>query len=95
LPDDPIGARARLRQTQSFAKLASDASLSFTVTSAFIETTDLNEVLSLPCPAVHAAGPLCDLVKGELFLDVVAFTVPAAPEILPFDTFFMSPVAPQ
>jgi hypothetical protein len=30
----------------------------------------------------------CDLVKGELFLDVQAFTVPAAPDIIPFDKFF-------
>ena len=30
----------------------------------------------------------CDLVKGELFFDVQAFTVPAAPDIIPFDTFF-------
>ncbi|HEY6696950.1 MAG TPA: hypothetical protein VIZ67_01915 [Acidimicrobiales bacterium] len=31
---------------------------------------------------------LCDLVKGELYLNVHAFTVPAAPDITPFDSFF-------
>ena len=65
------------------------ASLSFTVTAAFIETTDLNACLG---PAVARpstpSGLFCDLVKGELFLDVQAFTVPAAPDIIPFDTFF-------
>jgi uncharacterized delta-60 repeat protein len=88
LPDDPIGGRAQLRQTQSFIKRAADASLSFTVSAAFIETTDLNAVLGRRCPPAHADGLLCDLIKGELFLDVEAFTVPAAPDIIPFDTFF-------
>ena len=37
-----VGSRCWLRQTQTFAKLVPDASLSFTITSAFIETTDLN-----------------------------------------------------
>lgn len=40
LPEDPIGGRAVLRQTQSLRKLASDASMSFTLSAAFIETTD-------------------------------------------------------
>jgi uncharacterized delta-60 repeat protein len=88
LPEAPIGGRSRLRQTQSFHKRAPDASLSFTVSAAFIETTDLNGFPGRRCPPVHADGLLCDLVKGELFLDVQAFTVPAAPDIIPFDTFF-------
>jgi uncharacterized delta-60 repeat protein len=91
LPEAPIGGRSRLHQTQSFHKRAPDASLSFTVSAAFIETTDLNGFPGRPCPPVHADGLLCDLVKGELFLDVQAFTVPAAPDIIPFNTFF--PVA--
>jgi uncharacterized delta-60 repeat protein len=85
---DPIGGRSQLRQTQSFHKRAPDASLSFTVSAAFIETTDLNAVLGRRCPPVHADGLLCDLVKGELLLDVQAFTVPAAPDIIPFHRFF-------
>ena len=88
LPEDPIGGRSQLRQTQSFIKRDPDASLSFTVSAAFIETTDGNGGLHRICPPEHADGLFCDLVKGELFLDVQAFTVPAAPDIIPFDTFF-------
>ncbi|HEY6699136.1 MAG TPA: Calx-beta domain-containing protein, partial [Acidimicrobiales bacterium] len=88
LPEDPIGGRSQLRQTQSFIKRTADASLTFTVSAAFIETTDLNAFLGRSCPPAHADGLFCDLVKGELFLDVQAFTVPAAPDIIPFDTFF-------
>jgi uncharacterized delta-60 repeat protein len=88
LPEDPIGGRSQLRQTRSFIKRELDASLSFTLTAAFIETTDLNASLGRLCPPAHADGLFCDLVKGELFLDVQAFTVPAAPDIIPFDTFF-------
>ena len=87
-PTDPIGSRAELRQTQSFIKRAADASFSFTVSQAFVETTDRNGVLGRVCPPEHSDGLLCDLVKGELFLDVQAFTVPASPDIEPFDTFF-------
>ena len=88
LPEDPIGGRSRLTQTRSFIKRELDASLSFTLTAAFIETTDGNAILNRSCPPQHADGLFCDLVKGELFLDVRAFTVPAAPDIIPFDTFF-------
>jgi uncharacterized delta-60 repeat protein len=88
LPEDPIGGRSHLRQTQSFIKRAPDASLSFTISAAFIETVDLNGSLGRLCPAIHEVGLFCDLVKGELLLDVAAFTVPAAPDIIPFNTFF-------
>ena len=88
LPEDPIGGRSRLTQTRSFIKRDPDASLSFTLTAAFIETTDGNAILNRSCPPQHADGLFCDLVKGELFLDVQAFTVPAAPDIIPFDRFF-------
>jgi hypothetical protein len=81
LPEDPIGGRSQLRQTQSFHKLSPDASLSFTVSAAFIETTDRNAALARRRVVLRP-------VKGELFLDVQAFTVPAAPDIIPFDTFF-------
>ena len=50
LPDDPIGGRAQLRQTQSFIKRDFGASLSFTVSAAFIETTDLNAVAGPAVP---------------------------------------------
>lgn len=88
VPENPIGGRSQLRQTQSFIKRAPDASLSFTLSAAFIETTDLNAFLARRCPPAHADGLFCDLVKGDLFVDVQAFTVPAAPDIIPFDTFF-------
>ena len=88
VPEDPIGGRSQLRQTQSFIKRTPDASLTFTLSAAFIETTDLNASLGRRCPPAHADGLFCDLVKGELFLDVQAFTVPAAPDIIPFDIFF-------
>lgn len=58
------------------------------MSAAFIETTDSNAILHRICPPEHANGLFCDLVKGDLFLDVEAFTVPAAPDIIPFDTFF-------
>ena len=57
-------------ETQSFIKRAPDASLSFRLSTAFIETTDLNAVLGRRCPPVHADGLFCDLVKGDLFLMV-------------------------
>jgi len=87
-PDAPIGSISQLRLTQSFIKRTDDASLSFTLSAAFIETTDLNAVLARECPPVHRYGLLCDLIKGELFLDVAAFTVPPAPDITPFNVFF-------
>ena len=88
LVNDPIGGLSTLRQTQSFIKRAPDASLKFTLTTAFIDTTDLNGILARPCPEVHEQGLLCDLIKGEIYLDVQAFTVPAAPNITPFNVFF-------
>ena len=87
-PDAPIGSISQLRLTQSFIKRTDDASLSFTLSAAFIETTDLNAVLARECPPVHRYGLLCDLIKGELFLNVAAFTVPPAPDIIPFNVFF-------
>ena len=89
-----IGSRCWLRQTQSFSKLVPDASLSFTITSAFVETTDINSPDRVPgCPPeVADDGPFCDVLKGELHLDVHAFTVPAdtdpGSDTLPFGTFF-------
>jgi hypothetical protein len=49
LPEAPIGGISELHQTQSFIKRAPDASLSFTVSAAFIETTDRNAVLGRRC----------------------------------------------
>jgi uncharacterized delta-60 repeat protein len=88
LPDAPIGSISQLRLTQSFIKRTEDASLSFTLSAAFIETTDLNAVLTRECPPGHSYGLVCDLIKGELSLNIAAFTVPPAPDIIPFNVFF-------
>jgi uncharacterized delta-60 repeat protein len=88
LPDAPIGSVSTLRLTQSFIKRSDDASLSFTLSAAFIETTDLNAGLARECPAGHSYGLVCDLIKGELFVNVAAFTVPPPPDVIPFDVFF-------
>lgn len=88
LPDDPVGSSALLEQTQTFIKRTPDASLSFTLSAAFIETTDHNGLHFRGCPPAHVDGLTCDLVKGELRFEVQAFTVPAAPNVLPFNTFF-------
>jgi uncharacterized delta-60 repeat protein len=87
-PQEPIGGQADLKQTQSFIKRTEDATLSITLSAAFIETTDLNDVLLRTCPEIHEDGLRCDLIKGQVFFDVEAFTVPPAPDIIPFETFF-------
>ena len=76
LPDAPIGSVSTLRLTQSFIKRSDDASLSLTLSAALIETTDLNAFLARECPAGHSYGLVCDLIKGELYVNVAAFTVP-------------------
>ena len=86
--DAPIGSVSKLRLTQSFIKRSDDASLSFTLSAAFIETTDLNASLARVCPPGHRYDLLCDLIKGELFVNVAAFTVPPPPDVTPFDVFF-------
>ena len=90
--EDPIGRISDLIQTQSFEKLAPDASLSFTVSAAFIETSDHGAGNAgeegFPCPEVHQDGLRCDLIKGHLDFEVEAFTVPPPPDIEPFNRFF-------
>lgn len=74
VPNAPIGAITRLKQTQSFIKQTEDASLKFTLSLAGIVADDNNAVLGRSCPPVHAQGLLCELIKGELRLDVRADT---------------------
>ena len=57
LPEDPLGGRSQLRQTQSFIKRDPGASLSFTVSAAFIETTDGNGGLRICPPRTGTAMP--------------------------------------
>ncbi len=60
---------------QTFVKNAADATYKFTLTRAFVEVADGNSILSRRCPEgrdlLRAA---CDLIKGEVSLDVQAFT---------------------
>jgi uncharacterized delta-60 repeat protein len=85
-PEGSIGSQIEFRQTQTFRKLTDDATLSFTVTDAFLETIDANAVLGRLCPPSFRHGLECDLMKAEIILQVEAFTVPASVE--PFDVFF-------
>jgi len=88
LPDSTIGTEIVFTQTQSYIKRDPDATLSFFVTNAFMETSDLNGVLGRECPTVHQIGLLCDAISAQVFLQVEAFTVPAAP-FTTFDYFYL------
>ena len=62
-------------QYQTFTKNATNATYRFTLTDAFIEVFDGNSILSRRCPAGRdMLGAACDLIKGEVSLDVHAFT---------------------
>jgi hypothetical protein len=58
----------RRSKIQPRVKLVPDASLSFTITAAFIETTDHNSPNRDCPPQVPDDGPFCDVLKGELNL---------------------------
>lgn len=88
VPEAPIGSLTGLKQTQSFIKRAADARLTLTVSAAFIETMDKNAIFNRPCPPDLADGLICDFIKGEVFFWTEAFTVPPAPNITTFRTFF-------
>jgi hypothetical protein len=85
---EPIGSATRLVQTQSFIKRASNASLTLTLSAAFMETSDANGTLGRGCPPHHQEGLHCDMINADLFFQAQAFTVPAAPDITPFNVFF-------
>lgn len=77
LPQEPIGSEALLIQQQSFIKNADNATYEFTLNKVIIEVRDGNSVLGRACPPVHSLGGVaCDLIKGEVFLDVTAKTDP-------------------
>jgi len=88
LPDVTIGTAISFTQTQSYIKRDPDATLSFFVTNAFLETSDLNGVLGRTCPTVHEIGLVCDAISAQVFLEVKAFTVPAPP-FEAFDYFYI------
>jgi uncharacterized delta-60 repeat protein len=83
VPTDTVGLTAHFLQHQSFIKRTPDATLSFFIKDAFMETLDANGTLNRPCPRAHLVGILCDMVSAQLIIDVSGFTVPAAP----FDSF--------
>ena len=83
VPSDTVGTEAVFRQTQSYIKQEPDATLSFFIVEALMQTSDANGILDRGCPGGHLIGLLCDAVSARLFLEVRAFTVPAAP----FDQF--------
>ncbi len=87
VPTDTVGLEATFTQTQSFIKRTPDATLSFYVTDAFMQTSDANGTLNRGCPRAHLVGILCDMISARLFIDVTGFTVPAAP-FDRFDTFY-------
>ena len=87
--DEPIGSKARLVQYQTFTKNATNATYEFTLTDAFIDLRDGNSSLSRECPPAHDVllGAACDLIKGEVYLDVQAFTDdPNTPKTIFFRT---------
>ena len=74
-------------QVQGFIKRSADATLSITLSGAFVEVSDQNDP-ARPCPPIHADGLLCDLVKGMIYLDVRAITPPDTNQEVPSRTFF-------
>ena len=60
---DPIGAIARLTQTQSFIKRSADATLSFTLSSVLIQGFDADAF-----PGLETS------IKGEVYFEVQAYT---------------------
>ena len=83
VPTNTVGLEATFTQTQSFIKRTPDATLSFFITDAFMQTSDANGLLDRGCPTAHQVGILCDMIGASVFLDVSGFTVPAPP----FDRF--------
>jgi uncharacterized delta-60 repeat protein len=87
-PESTIGTEVVFRQTQSYIKRDPDAVLSFFITNAFMEVSDRNLVLDRPCPTPYQIGLFCDAISAQLFIEVNAFTVPAAP-FDHFDYFYL------
>jgi uncharacterized delta-60 repeat protein len=87
VPTDTVGLWAAFKHTQSFVKREPDATLSFFITSAFMQTSDANGLLDRGCPRAHLVGILCDMIGAEVLIDVTGFTVPATP-FVDFKTFY-------
>src|SRR6185503_13159964 len=65
-----VGSETELIQRLAFVKLEEDATLSFTMPLVRIETHDDNISQGRPC----APSADCDFIRGELDLEVKAFT---------------------
>ncbi len=87
-PEDPIGSKARLVQYATFIKNSDDATYSFTLTGAFVTGHDGTGPQGRLCPAHHQLlRDTCDLIKGDIFLDVKAYSGPeGAPQVVFFRT---------
>jgi uncharacterized delta-60 repeat protein len=73
-PDIRIGSVSQLVQVMTFVKEESDATLSFTVPVAFLETHDENSFLGRVCPQFFGPDPdgPCPLIDASLSFDVEA-----------------------
>jgi uncharacterized delta-60 repeat protein len=96
-PESPLGGQTLLRQRQAFIKRSSSASLSFTLTGAFIDVHDegegftrgpqINPPCTYPPSQVDDIDACQDLVRGQIKFFVKAFTHATSPTT-PGTTFF-------
>ncbi|HKS55794.1 MAG TPA: Calx-beta domain-containing protein [Steroidobacteraceae bacterium] len=80
-PDIRIGGVSQLVQVMTFVKEESDATLSFTVPVAFLETHDENSFLGRVCPQFFGPDPdgPCPLIDASLSFDVEAINTDPTP----------------
>ena len=83
LADNPVGGSSQLRQFQAFIKRGSNATLSFTLTGAFVDLHDENGGFSnnssnpkcqYPANQVGALDACQDILRGQVILLVKAYT---------------------
>ena len=98
LADSPAGSRVLLRQFQAFIKRSADATLSFTLTGAFLDLLDesggfnpisSNPKCTYPPNVVDRLDACQDLVRAHLTFLVKAYTHATGPTT-PGRTFFNS-----
>jgi uncharacterized delta-60 repeat protein len=69
---DPIGSISQLTQTQSFKRISANASLTFTLTSVFIDATDFFSAIGQP----PRSQDRFHSITGEVSLSVRAYKTP-------------------
>lgn len=83
LADSPAGGSSLLRQFQAFIKRSADATLTFTLTGAFVDLHDENGGFSnnssnpkcqYPANQVDALDACQDILRGQVILTVKAYT---------------------